>query len=94
LLLLAGTFATVLVTTGIFTCSITFLRPSIHSLTSKRTTAGQGTSMGLSNSFVSLGRGLGPLYAGIVFDINPNFPYISGALILFAVFIMSLIWVK
>ena len=94
LLLLAGTFAAVLVTTGIFTCSITFLRPSIHSLTSKRTTAGQGASMGLSNSFVSLGRVLGPLYAGIVFDINPNFPYISGALILFAVFIMSLIWVK
>jgi DHA1 family multidrug resistance protein-like MFS transporter len=94
LLLLASTFATVLVTTGIYTCSITFLRPSIHSLTSKRTTIGQGASMGLSNSFVSLGRILGPIYAGIVFDINPNYPYISGALILLAVFIMSLIWVK
>ena len=94
LLLLANTYAAVLLTTGIYTCSITFLRPSIHSLTSKRTTAGQGASMGLSNSFVSLGRVLGPLYAGIVFDINPNYPYISGALILFAVFIMSLIWVK
>jgi len=94
LLLLANTYATVLITTGIYTCSITFLRPSIHSLTSKRTTVGQGASMGLSNSFVSLGRVLGPLYAGIVFDINPNYPYISGALILFAVFIMSLIWVK
>jgi DHA1 family multidrug resistance protein-like MFS transporter len=74
LLLLASTFAAVLVTTGIFTCSITFLRPSIHSLTSKRTTVGQGTSMGLSNSFVSLGRVLGPLYAGIVFDIYPSLP--------------------
>jgi len=94
LLLLANTYAAVLLTTGIYTCSITFLRPSIHSLTSKRTTVGQGASMGLSNSFVSLGRVLGPLYAGIVFDINPNYPYISGALILFAVFIMSLIWVK
>ena len=85
LLLLASTFAAVLVTTGIFTCSITFLRPSIHSLTSKRTTVGQGASMGLSNSFVSLGRVLGMIYAGIVFDINPILPYISGALILFAV---------
>ena len=94
LLLLANTYAAVLLTTGIYTCSITFLRPSIHSLTSKRTNVGQGASMGLSNSFVSLGRVLGPLYAGIVFDINPNYPYISGALILFAVFIMSLIWVK
>src|SRR5512139_2271861 len=94
LLLLANTYVAVLFTTGIFTFSITFLRPSIHSLTSKRTNVGQGASMGLSNSFVSLGRVLGPLYAGIVFDINPNYPYISGALILFAVFIMSLVWVK
>jgi DHA1 family multidrug resistance protein-like MFS transporter len=94
LLLLANTYATVLLTTGIFTCSITFLRPSIHSLTSKRTTIGQGASMGLSNSFVSLGRVAGPLYAGFIFDLNPNYPYISGALILCAVFVMSLIWVK
>lgn len=94
LLLLATTYATVLLTTGIFTCSITFLRPAIHSLTSKRTPIGQGASMGLSNSFVSLGRVAGPLYAGAVFDIHPNYPYLSGALILGAVFIMSLVWVK
>jgi DHA1 family multidrug resistance protein-like MFS transporter len=94
LLLLANTYATVLLTTGIFTCSITFLRPSIHSLTSKRTSIGQGTSMGLSNSFVSLGRVTGPLFAGIMFDINPNYPYLSGALILCMVFIVSLVWVK
>jgi MFS transporter, DHA1 family, multidrug resistance protein len=94
LLLLANTYVTVLLTTGIFTCSITLLRPSIHSLTSKRTSVGQGASMGLSNSFVSLGRVAGPLYAGAVFDINPNYPYLSGALILCMVFIMSLVWVK
>ena len=94
LLLLADTYPTVLLTTGIFTCSITFLRPSIHSLTSKRTTVGQGASMGLSNSFVSLGRVAGPIVAGIIFDINPNFPYLTGAVILCAVFLMSLIWVK
>jgi DHA1 family multidrug resistance protein-like MFS transporter len=94
LLLLANTYATVLLTTGIFTCSITFLRPSIHSLTSKRTTVGQGASMGLSNSFVSLGRVAGPIFAGVIFDINPNFPYLAGALILYAVFFMSLIWIK
>jgi len=81
-------------TTGIFTCSITFLRPSIHSLASKRTTVGQGASMGLSNSFVSLGRVAGPIIAGVIFDINPNYPYLTGALILFVVFLMSLIWVR
>lgn len=94
LLLLANTYATVLLTTGIFTCSITFLRPSIHSLTSKRTTVGQGASLGLSNSFVSLGRIGGPIVAGLVFDVNPNYPYLAGALILCVVFITSLIWIK
>ncbi len=94
LLLLANSYAAVLLTTGIFTLSITFLRPAIHSLTSKRTLVGQGASMGLSNSFVSLGRVVGPLYAGAIFDVNPNYPYLSGALILCAVFIFSLIWVK
>ena len=94
LLLLADTYATVLLTTGIFTCSITFLRPSIHSLTSKRTSIGQGTSMGLSNSFVSLGRVAGPICAGLIFDVNPNFPYLAGAMILCAVFVMSLVWVR
>jgi DHA1 family multidrug resistance protein-like MFS transporter len=94
LLLLANTYALVLLTTGIFTVSITFLRPSIHSLTSKRTTVGQGASMGLSNSFVNLGRVAGPIFAGIIFDINPNYPYLAGALILCAVFLISLIWLK
>jgi len=91
LLLFANTYATVLLTTGIFTLSITFLRPSIHSLTSKRTSVGQGTSMGLSNSFVSLGRVAGPICAGLIFDINPNFPYLAGAMILGAVFVMVIV---
>jgi DHA1 family multidrug resistance protein-like MFS transporter len=94
LLLLANTYPTVLLTTGIFTVSITFLRPSIHSLTSKRTSVGQGTSMGLSNSFVSLGRVAGPIVAGLIFDLNPNFPYLAGALILCIVFAISMIWLK
>jgi DHA1 family multidrug resistance protein-like MFS transporter len=50
--------------------------------------------MGLSNSFVSLGRVAGPIVAGIIFDINPNYPYLAGAVILCAVFLMSLIWIK
>jgi DHA1 family multidrug resistance protein-like MFS transporter len=50
--------------------------------------------MGLSNSFVSLGRVAGPIFAGLIFDINPNFPYLAGAMILCVVFVMSLIWVR
>jgi len=50
--------------------------------------------MGLCNSFVSLGRVVGPIWAGFVFDLNFDYPYLSGAAILFIGFLVSLVWVK
>ena len=50
--------------------------------------------MGLSNSFISLGRILGPIWAGFVFDIHVDYPYLSGSIIMFIGFLMSLFWVK
>ena len=64
------------------------------SLTSKRATVGQGAAMGLSNSFMSLGRIVGPIWAGFIFDANVNAPYLSGAAILFVGFLISLVWVS
>jgi DHA1 family multidrug resistance protein-like MFS transporter len=93
LLLLAGGVVAVMLTTGLFILSTTYLRPAVHALTSKQAAGGQGAALGLSNSFVSLGRVVGPIYAGAVFDANPNYPYLSGAAILFAVFLFSLGWV-
>jgi DHA1 family multidrug resistance protein-like MFS transporter len=46
--------------------------------------------MGLNSAFISLGQIAGPLWAGFVFDINVNLPYISGAVILLAGFVISL----
>jgi DHA1 family multidrug resistance protein-like MFS transporter len=92
-LLLANRDAAVLLVTGLFVFSTTFLRPAIHSLASLRASVGQGVAMGLSNSFISLGRVLGPIWAGIAFDLNPAYPYTSGAVILFLVFVFSLIWI-
>ena len=47
--------------------------------------------MGLSNSFISLGRIVGPLLGGYIFDINILLPYISGAAIMVIAFIVSLV---
>jgi DHA1 family multidrug resistance protein-like MFS transporter len=41
---------------------------------------GQGIAMGLNNSFMSLGRVVGPLTAGMLFDLDLRLPYLSGAL--------------
>ncbi len=89
-LLAANSYPTILLATGFFILSKTFLRPSVLSLTSRRTTLGQGITMGLSNSSMSLGRIVGPIWAGIAFDFNFDYPYLSGAAILFIGFLISL----
>ena len=70
------------------------LRPAVLSLTSKQAAARQGTVMGLNNSFNSLGRVVGPIWAGFAFDLNYNLPYLSGAAIMFVGFLLSLVWVR
>jgi len=92
LLLRAHSYAAVLLTAGLFVLITAFFRPALHSLTSQRATVGQGAAMGLSNSFVSLGRVIGPVWAGMVFDLHPSYPYLSGAAILIIVFLLSLRW--
>ena len=89
-LLAAYDYRTMLLTTGVYTLSHTLLRPVVQSLTSKCAPSGQGTAMGLNSAFISLGQIAGPLWAGFVFDINPNLPYISGAVILLVGFFISL----
>jgi len=89
-LLLANTYVTILLATAFFILSKTVLRPALLSLTSKRAMGGQGAAMGLGNSFMSLGRILGPIWAGWTFDLNFNYPYLTGSLILFLGFLISL----
>jgi DHA1 family multidrug resistance protein-like MFS transporter len=92
LLLTANNLATVLLTTGLFTLPNALLRPAVISLTSKHAEAQQGTAMGLNNSFNSLGRVVGPVWAGFAFDLNYNLPYLSGAVIMLLGFLVSLVW--
>jgi DHA1 family multidrug resistance protein-like MFS transporter len=92
-LLLADTYPTILLATGFFILSKTLLRPAALALISKRAPGGKGAMMGLSNSFISLGRILGPIWAGLVFDINVDYPYLSGSIIMFIGFLISLVWV-
>jgi DHA1 family multidrug resistance protein-like MFS transporter len=94
LLLTANNLATVLLTTALFTLPNALLRPAVISLTSKRAESRQGTAMGLNNSFNSLGRVVGPIWAGFAFDLNYSLPYLSGVVIMSAGFLASLAWVS
>lgn len=91
LILRANSYHTVLLTTGFFSFAVTFLRPSIHSLTSQRATIGQGVALGMSNSCVSLGRIIGALGAGTLFDLGTGYPYLVGAGVLLIGLIASLV---
>ena len=92
LMLMANNYVSVLITVTIFVLSNSLLRPVVSSLTSKRSTSGQGTAMGLNNSFMSLGRIAGPLWAGFIFDINFHYPYISGSIVMLFGFLVSILW--
>jgi DHA1 family multidrug resistance protein-like MFS transporter len=93
LLLTADTWTMVLLTTALFTLPNALLRPAIISLTSKHAGEQQGAAMGLNNSFNSLGRVIGPIWAGFAFDLNYNLPYLSGAVVMLVGFLVSLLWV-
>jgi DHA1 family multidrug resistance protein-like MFS transporter len=93
-LLLANSYPTVLLATGLFILTKTFLRTALLSLASQRATGGQGVVMGLGNSFINLGRIAGPIWAGYIFDVNLTYPYLSGAAIMFVGFLIGLAWVS
>jgi DHA1 family multidrug resistance protein-like MFS transporter len=84
----------VLAVTGFFSLAVALLTPAVTALTSKHTTLLQGITMGLSNSFGSLGRIFGPLLAGLLLDIDANAPYLFGAIVLLAGFGYSIFKVR
>jgi DHA1 family multidrug resistance protein-like MFS transporter len=86
----ADTYVLLLLAIGFFSLCNAVLIPAITSLTSKRATLSQGVTMGLSNSFVSLGRIFGPLLGGVVFDLHWSLPFWSGALVMLLGFFWSL----
>jgi len=55
---------------------------------------GQGVAMGMNNAFMSLGRSVGPLWAGFIYDINLSYPYWSGSIIMLVGFVISLLKLK
>ena len=92
--MLADQYIPLLVTIGLFSLANALLIPAITSLTSKRATLNQGVTMGISNSFISLGRIFGPTLGGLVFDLHWSLPFVSSSVVMLIGFLVSLRWVK
>jgi DHA1 family multidrug resistance protein-like MFS transporter len=73
----------------VFTAGNVLLQPSVTALISRRAQTGQGAVMGLNNSFQSLGRAVGPLWAGFAFDMYSTLSFWTGALIQLIALVVS-----
>jgi DHA1 family multidrug resistance protein-like MFS transporter len=82
--------ASVMLAAGFFMLFNSMLRPGVSSLISKQDNMSQGMAMGMNNAFMSLGRIIGPLWAGYALDVNLNYPYLTGAFIMAVGFVLTL----
>jgi len=94
LMLTAYNLFTVILMTSLFILSNAMLRPAVSSLISKRADTGQGMAMGMNNAFMSMGRVVGPLWAGAALDLNISFPFMTGALVMLIGFAASLFYLQ
>lgn len=70
--------------------SMSLTRPTVASALSKATTLAQGVTMGVQSSFDSLGRVIGPLWAGYTYELLQGAPFLSAA----AVSLLALVYVR
>jgi DHA1 family multidrug resistance protein-like MFS transporter len=82
LITLTHSVATLAIYAAVAGAGHSLMRPSLASRISKRTQAGQGLSIGIMDSFDSLGRVAGPAWGGWVYHMGIGLPYLSAALIL------------
>ncbi len=93
LLGLARDFTTTLLALSAFTLSLALSTPAINAVLSRMAGEKQGVMMGLNSASASLGKVAGPLWSGYLFDINIEYPYISGAAVLLVDLLISLaVW--
>jgi len=89
LILFANSFVTLLAAVSFFILLNSLLKPSALAYVSKNAIGNQGRAMGIAESYMSLGRIVGPLWGGMIFDVNIYLPFISGIIILLSMFFIN-----
>ena len=78
--------------TMIIFLSTSILRPVLTTLISKLAGNEQGFAMGMNNAYMSIGNVLGPLLAGLLFDVYILYPFILGLIVLVITIFVSMKW--
>ncbi len=90
----ADGFVPILLASGLFILAVALIGPALNSYLSTFGGEHQGALMGLNTAFASLGRVIGPLWAGFVFDVNMSYPFISGGVILLVGLVVSMVGLR
>jgi len=91
LVALATNYSTSLLAIGFFIFALALIGPALNSYISNFAGEHQGTVMGLNSAFTCLGRVVGPLWGGYIYDINITYPFFSGAATLLLGMLVSFI---
>ncbi|WP_391205011.1 MFS transporter [Psychrobacillus sp. L4] len=90
--IIASSYAFFFVITMIIFLSTSILRPVLTTLISKLAGQEQGFAMGMNNAYMSIGNVLGPLLAGLLYDVHIIYPFVLGLIVLLITMIGSILW--
>lgn len=88
-IILAPNTITLVLATILFMVGNSLTGPTSSSLVTKQKSGSQGASLGLFQSFASLGRILGPVIGGALYGLAKGLPYITGATLLLGLVIVT-----
>ncbi len=74
--------------------ALSLLSPSLNASISRYGGEHQGALMGVNNAMISLGRVLGPLWGGYLYDLNMTYAFYSGAVMLAVGWLVSVLSVR
>lgn len=90
--LFAGSYAMFFGVSLIIFMATSILRPVLNTLISKMAEGEVGFAMGMNNAYMSIGNVIGPLLAGILYDINIVYPFILGLAMLLVTMFITVAW--
>lgn len=86
---LARDYLTTMLALAFFMLALTLISPALNAAISRYGGERQGALMGLNSAMTSLGRVLGPLWGGYIYEINILYPFYSGAITLLVGLVVS-----
>lgn len=90
--LFASTYTLFFMITLIVFLATSILRPVLNTLVSKLAGNEQGFAMGMNNAYMSIGNVVGPLLAGLLYDVDILYPFVLGFVVLGITLMVSIVW--